>query len=172
MGGHFLQEDLAHFDAPFFQITLQEARSLDPLQRLLLECTYEALENAGIPKQSLARKNVGVFTGGSFSEYEMRNRRDLDTIPMYEATGGAVSLQANRISYYFDFNGPSITVDTACSSSLTALHVACQSLRMGECSVAIVGGAHLNMGPESFAALSQSGYGNIPFLSRCTISDS
>ena len=162
-GGHFLDEDLAYFDAPFFQITLQEARSLDPQQRLLLECTYEALENAGIPKQSLAGQNVGVFAGASFSEYELRNLRDLDTIPMYEATGGAVSLQSNRISYYFDFNGPSITVDTACSSSLTALHLACQSLRLGVCSVAIVGGAHLNLGPESFATLSQSGYGNIPF---------
>lgn len=156
-GGHFLDEDLGRFDAPFFNITLQEARSLDPQQRLLLECTYEALENAGIPKQSLTGFNVGVFAGASFADYELRNMRDPETIPMHEATGNAVSLQANRISYYFDLNGPSLTVDTACSSSLTAVHLACQSLRAGECSVAIVAGAHLNITPEAFISMSSAG---------------
>lgn len=166
-GGHFLDEDLGRFDAPFFNITLQEACALDPQQRLLLECTYEALENAGISKQSLAGHNIGVFAGASFADYELRNMRDPDTIPMHEATGNAVSLQANRISYYFDLNGPSITIDTACSSSLTALHLACQSLRAGECSMAIVGGAHLNIIPEPFVSMSLAGYEDRPSPPIC-----
>ena len=152
-GGHFL-DDPARFDAPFFNITLEEARSLDPQQRLSLECTYEALENAGIPKQSLSGRNVGVFAGASFSDYDVRNLRDLDTVPMHEITGNALSLQSNRISYYFDLRGPSFTIDTACSSSLTALHLACQSLRAGESSAAIVSGAHLNLTPDIFVSMS------------------
>lgn len=155
-GGHFLDDDVSRFDAPFFNITLQEAISLDPQQRILLECTFEALENAGISKQSLAGRNVGVFAGGSYADYEVRNVRDLDTIPMHQATGGAMTMHANRISYYFDFHGPSFTVDTACSSSLTALHLACQSLRNGECSMAVVACAHLNLTPDLFVSMSLS----------------
>jgi acyl transferase domain-containing protein len=155
-GGHFLQEDLALFDAPFFQLTEKEAISLDPQQRLLLECTYEALENGGIPKQSLVGQNVGVFVGGSFADYELNNCRDPDTAPMYQATGCAAALLANRLSYYFDFSGPSFTVDTACSSSLSALHLACQSLRSGESSQAIVASCHLNILPDYFITMSMS----------------
>jgi acyl transferase domain-containing protein len=152
-GGHFLNEDISMFDAPFFNLTEKEAIALDPQQRLLLECTYEAFENGGIPKQSLAGKNVGVFVGGSFADYELRNCRDTDTAPMYQATGCAASLLANRISYYFDFSGPSFTVDTACSSSLTALHLACQSLRDGESSSAVVASCHLNILPGQFGQI-------------------
>ena len=155
-GGHFLEEDLALFDAPFFQLTEKEAISLDPQQRLLLECTYEALENGGIPKQSLVGQNVGVFVGGSFADYELNNCRDPDTAPMYQATGCAAALLANRLSYYFDFSGPSFTVDTACSSSLSALHLACQSLRSGESSQAIVASCHLNILPDYFITMSMS----------------
>lgn len=161
-GGHFLDEDVGRFDAPFFNITLQEARSLDPQQRLALECTYEALENGGLSKQSVAGQNVGVFAGASISDYEMRNLRDPDTIPMHQATGNALSLQSNRISYYFDLTGPSFTVDTACSSSLTALHLACQSLRAGESSAAVVSGAHLSLTPELFISMSNSRYDDPP----------
>lgn len=105
-GGHFIDEDVALFDAPFFQITEKEAISMDPQQRLLLECTYEALENGGIAKDSLRGKSVGVFVGGSFADYELNNLRDPDTAPMYQATGCAGALLSNRISYYFDFSGP------------------------------------------------------------------
>ncbi|ESZ94274.1 polyketide synthase [Sclerotinia borealis F-4128] len=156
-GGHFLEEDLGLFDAPFFNLTEKEAIALDPQQRLLLECTYEALENGGFPKQTLAGKDVGVFVGGSFADYELNNVRDTDTAPMYQATGCAASLLANRLSYYFDFTGPSATVDTACSSSLSALHLACQSLRSGESSHAIVGSCHLNVLPDYFITMSMSG---------------
>ncbi|KAI1346627.1 ketoacyl-synt-domain-containing protein [Xylaria sp. FL0043] len=156
VGGHFLNTDLAAFDAPFFSLTEKEAISMDPQQRLLLECTFEALENAGIPKHHVVGKDVGVFVGGSFPEYESHLFRDPDTIPMHQATGCAYAMQSNRISHFFDFKGPSFTTDTACSSSLVALHVACQSLRTGECEAAIVGGCHLNMLPEFWISFSKS----------------
>lgn len=87
VGGNFLNVDLAAFDAPFFGLTEKEAISMDPQQRLLLECTFEALENAGIPKHSVVGKDVGVYIGGSFPEYESHLFRDSDTIPMHQATG-------------------------------------------------------------------------------------
>ncbi len=87
VGGNFLNVDLAAFDAPFFGLTEKEAISMDPQQRLLLECTFEALESAGIPKHTIVGKNVGVFVGGSFSEYESHLFRDSDAIPMHQATG-------------------------------------------------------------------------------------
>lgn len=87
VGGNFLSVDLAAFDAPFFGLTEKEAISMDPQQRLLLECTFEALENAGIPKHTIVGKDVGVFVGGSFPEYESHLFRDSDTIPMHQATG-------------------------------------------------------------------------------------
>ncbi|KAK2623593.1 hypothetical protein QTJ16_007147 [Diplocarpon rosae] len=155
-GGHFLAEDIGLFDAPFFNVTEKEAISMDPQQRLLLECTYEALENAGIPKRDLSGQSVGVFVGGSFADYELRNCRDTDTAPCFQATGCAQSLLSNRLSYYFDLCGPSLTVDTACSSSLGALHLACQSLRNGESSQAIVASAHLNILPDYFIVMSMS----------------
>jgi hypothetical protein len=89
-GGNFLTHDLAAFDAPFFGLTQQEAISLDPQQRLLLECTFEALETAGIPRHDVVGTAVGVFVGGTFSEYEADSFRDPDTIPMHQATGKRV----------------------------------------------------------------------------------
>ncbi|CAO2647160.1 Nn.00g080820.m01.CDS01 [Neocucurbitaria sp. VM-36] len=155
-GGNFLTHDLRVFDAPFFGFTQQEAISLDPQQRLLLECTFEALETAGIPKHEVVGKDVGVFVGGTFSEYEADLFRDPETIPMHQATGCAMAMQSNRISHFFDLRGPSFTVDTACSSSLVALHTACQSLRTGESSMAIAAGVHLNMLPEFWISYSMS----------------
>lgn len=156
IGGYFLDEDVSRFDAPFFNVTVQEAISMDPQQRLLLETSYEALESAGIPKESLAGRNVGVFVGGNFSDYELRNLRDIETTPVYQATGNAASLQSNRISYCFDLSGPSLTIDTACSSSLVALHYAVQSLRSGESKEALVGGCRLNILPDYFVSMSMS----------------
>ncbi|KAK7959092.1 Reducing polyketide synthase PKS1 [Apiospora aurea] len=158
-GGHFLSDesvDLAAFDAPFFSLTEKEAISMDPQQRLLLECSFEALENAGVPKHTIVGKDVGVFVGGSFPEYESHCFRDTDRIPMHQATGCAYAMQSNRLSHFFDLKGPSFTTDTACSSSLVALHLACQSLRAGESSMAIVGGCHLNMLPEFWISFAKS----------------
>lgn len=87
IGGNFLKEDLGLFDAPFFSLTAQEATSMDPQQRILLECTFEALDSAGIPKHQIVGKDVGVFIGGSFSEYESQSFADSDTIPMHQSTG-------------------------------------------------------------------------------------
>ncbi|KAH6652321.1 putative polyketide synthase [Truncatella angustata] len=156
VGGHFLDFDLEAFDAPFFSLTEKEAISMDPQQRLLLEGTFEALEHAGIPKQTIVGKDVGVFIGGSFPEYESHLFRDSDTIPMHQATGCAYGMQSNRLSHFFDLKGPSFTSDTACSSSLVALHLACQSLRTGESSMAITGGCHLNMLPEFYISFAKS----------------
>jgi acyl transferase domain-containing protein len=100
----------------------------------------------------------GVYIGGSFADYELNNLKDTETAPMFQATGCAASLMSNRLSYYFDLRGPSFTIDTACSSSLSALHLACQSLRMGETSAAIVGGSHLNLLPDYFVTMSTSRY--------------
>lgn len=155
-GGHFLQDDIACFDARFFGITADEARALDPQQRLMLECAYEALENAGLSKKTIAGQDFGVFAAGSFSDYEVNNFRDLQTTPPMQATGCAASFLSNRLSRFFDLHGPSLTVDTACSSSLSALHLACQSLRCGESSHALVGGCHLNLTPDYFISYSLS----------------
>lgn len=157
-GGHFLEEDVGLFDAPFFNVTEKEAISMDPQQRLLLECTYEALEKGGIPMKSLTGKDVGVYVGGSFSDYELNNVRDTETAPMYQATGCASAVLAGRLSYFFDFSGPACTIDTACSSSLSALHLACQSLRTGETSHAVVASCHLNILPDYFVTMSMSRY--------------
>lgn len=155
-GAHFLKESIAKFDASFFNITAEEAKAVDPRHRLLLECVYEALENGGIPMKSVAGQNMGVFVSGTLSHYELQCLRDPDTAPRLQYFGCADSLLANRISYFFDLRGASVTVDTACSSSLAALHLACQTLRAGEVTSAIVGGCHLNIMPEMMAAHSSS----------------
>lgn len=157
IGGSFLTEDVGLFDAPFFNITEREALSMDPQHRLILECTYEALESAGIPKHKLIGKNVGVYAGGSFTDYELNNLRDLDTAPMHQSTGNAPSLLANRVSYYFDFRGPSHTIETACSSSLTALHLAMQSIHRGDSSLVVLASSHLNLLPDHFVSMSSQG---------------
>ena len=151
-----MKDNIASFDASFFNIMAEEAKSVDPRHRLLLECTYEAFENSGIPMSSLAGQDVGVFVGGSLSHYELHCLRDYETAPRLQYMGCADSLLANRISYFFDLRGPSATIDTACSSGLAALHVACQSLRAGEVSQAVVGGSHLNLMPEVLASVSSS----------------
>lgn len=127
---------------------------MDPQQRRLLEVSYEALENAGIPLSSIAGTDVGVFIGGTNSDYSIVFQNDIETLPMFESTGNAASLLSNRIFYCFDLRGPSMTIDTACSSSLIALHNAFRSLQVGECSSAIVGGSNLHVTPNSYVSLS------------------
>lgn len=132
---------------------------MDPQQRHLLELSYEALENAGVTLSRIAGTNVGVFIGGSSSEYRYHVWKDLDNLPMFEAPGNEGSLLSNRISYAFDLRGPSLTIDTACSSSLVALNTAFKSLQAGESSAAIVGASHLNVLPEGSVTLSTTRYG-------------
>lgn len=154
--GGFLGE-IAGFDAEFFGIAPREAQRMDPQQRLLLETTWEAFENAGVPARSLAGRPVGVFVGihSMSSDYFWRQAADLHDIDAYTSTGAAHSMAANRLSYLLDLRGPSIAVDTACSSSLVTLHLACQSLRTGECNIAVVAGVNLMLSPEGSVALSK-----------------
>ncbi|PSN74707.1 reducing type I polyketide synthase [Corynespora cassiicola Philippines] len=135
-GGNFLKEDPAKFDSSFFSIPAYEAISMDPQQRILLETTYKALENAGIPLQNSHQSETGVFVGCMSDDYKVNLHNDIDSLPTYAATGTGQSMLANRLSWFFDLHGPSIAVDSACSSSLMALDLACQSLRCGDSSMA------------------------------------
>ncbi|MEW6491282.1 MAG: beta-ketoacyl synthase N-terminal-like domain-containing protein [Cyanobacteriota bacterium] len=146
--GGFL-EQVDQFDAQFFGIAPREAVYMDPQQRLLLEVAWEALENAGQVVEQLARTSTGVFIGiGNYDYCRLLANRDLARINAYMGTGNALSIAANRLSYLFDFRGPSMAIDTACSSSLVATHLACQSLRSGESNLCLVGGVNLILSPE------------------------
>jgi len=154
--GSFLA-DIDAFDAEFFDISLREAAKMDPQQRLMLEVAWEALENAGIPPTTLRCSQTGVFVGSSLGEYGYLASSDLPAVDAWSNPGGALSIIANRLSYFLDLRGPSVTVDTACSSSLVALHLACQSLRIQDCDAAIVGGVNLLLSPAVFRGFDQSG---------------
>lgn len=154
--GAFL-DDIEGFDADFFDISSREAVKMDPQQRLLLEVAWEALEHAGIPAASLRRSQTGVFAGACFSEYGYLSSTDLPRVDAWSNTGGALSIIANRLSYFLDLRGPSITVDTACSSSLVAVHLACQSLRSGDSNLAMAAGVNLLLSPAVFHGFDQAG---------------
>ena len=144
-GGFLGQVD--QFDANFFGISPREAVRMDPQQRLLLEVTWEALQDAGQVPERLAGTQTGVFIGIATNDYGRLQWNDLARIDAYAGTGNALSIAANRISYLFDFRGPSIAMDTACSSSLVAVHLACSSLRSGESTLAVAGGVNLILSP-------------------------
>jgi acyl transferase domain-containing protein/acyl carrier protein len=147
------------FDAGFFGISPREAALLDPQQRLLLEVTWEALERAGQPPDRLERTPTGVFVAASPSDYARIHEYAgaPKPIEVYDGTGNATCFTAGRISYVLGLEGPCLAVDTACSSSLLAVHLACQSLRAGECDVAIAAGVSLIICPETFIFLSRAG---------------
>jgi acyl transferase domain-containing protein/acyl-CoA synthetase (AMP-forming)/AMP-acid ligase II/acyl carrier protein len=152
--GGFL-DDVEFFDSQFFGISPREAERMDPQQRLLLEVSWEALEHAGQVAKDLAQ--TGVFVGISSYDYAQIQGRNLGNIDAYFGTGIALSIAANRLSYFLDLHGPSVAVDTACSSSLVAVHQACQSLRLGECNMAIVGGVNLMLTPALTITFSHAG---------------
>lgn len=149
-------DDLWGFDPTVFGISPREALQLDPQQRLLLQMTWEALENAGIRPSSLAGSDTGVFVGGSQSDYGQTFFADYAVADSQFATGTALAILSNRISYAFDLRGPSLTVDTACSSSLVALHQAVEALRSGRVETAIVAGINAIASPAAFIAFSQA----------------
>ena len=144
--GGFLDR-VDEFDAAFFGISPREALRMDPQQRLLLEVTWEALQDAGQVPERLAGTQAGVFIGIATNDYGRIQWDDLAQIDAYAGTGNALSIAANRISYVFDFRGPSLAIDTACSSSLVAVHLACTSLRNGESTLAVAGGVNLILSP-------------------------
>lgn len=151
--GGFL-DCIDQFDAHFFGISPREALSLDAQHRLLLEVAWEALENAGQNPDRLAGTQTGVFVGITTNDYaQLLKFNEPDAIDAYHLTGNHPNFASGRISYFFGLQGPTMTVDTACSSSLVTVHLACQSLRAGECGLALAGGVNLILSPfETIAA--------------------
>lgn len=144
-GGFLNQVD--QFDFQFFGISPRESAQMDPQQRLLLEVAWEALEDAGQVPDSLAGSRTGVFVGISTNDYGYLRMGQPQLVDAYTGTGNALSIAANRLSYTFDFHGPSMSVDSACSSSLVAVDLACRSLRDGECSMALAAGVNVILSP-------------------------
>ncbi len=155
--GGFLDR-VDEFDAAFFGIAPREAERMDPQQRILLEVAWEALEDAGQAPERLAGSAVGVFVGLSTNDYGALIRDAPGTADAHALTGNAASIASNRISFAFDFRGPSLAVDSACSSSLVAVHLACESLRRGESSMCLAGGANLILSAELTAQFSRAGF--------------
>jgi len=146
------------FNPQFFGISAREAISMDPQQRLLLEVGWEAIENAAYAPEQLQNSVTGVFIGIYFHDYNrlMWEAGEAAPIDAFCATGNANSIAAGRLSYTLGLKGPSLAIDTACSSSLVSVHLACQSLRLGECNMALAGGVSLLLAPDSTIALSKA----------------
>jgi acyl transferase domain-containing protein len=159
--GHFIQA-VDQFDPEFFGISPREASAIDPQHRLLLEVSWQALERAGQKVERLCAEPVGVFVGIDGHDYEQLMQEHLHQEPnsplaIYTGTGNATSCAAGRLAYTFGFTGPTVTIDTACSSSLVAIHQACNSIRLGECEMAIAGGVKLHLTPEGYMFTSRAG---------------
>lgn len=164
-GGYIKPEYIRYFDPEFFSIAPREAEQVDPQQRMLLELTYEVFEDAHLPISEQRGHKVGVFVGASSQDYARILESDYSAFHPYSLTGLSPAILSNRISYTFDFRGPSISMDTACSSSLVAVHQAVQALRRGESSLAVAGGINLILAPGTQLAfadletvLSSDGY--------------
>ncbi|TCS93647.1 SDR family NAD(P)-dependent oxidoreductase [Hazenella coriacea] len=158
--------DVDQFDPQFFHISPREAEIMDPQERLFLQCVYETLEDGGYTRDNLVLPkeddlashdlggHVGVYVGVMYEEYQLYGAQEQILGRPLVLTGNPSSI-ANRVSYYFNFHGPSIALDTMCSSSLTAIHLACQSLQNGECQVAIAGGVNVSIHPNKYLMLGQ-----------------
>ncbi|MCG6968909.1 MAG: acyltransferase domain-containing protein, partial [Gammaproteobacteria bacterium] len=140
---------LDKFDAQFFEVHAKQANKMDPQLRLLMEVSYEAIKSAGVNPSDLSGTNTGVFVGASSNDADSIFGASIDGLSGYENTGCASSMFANRLSYSFNFTGPSETIDTACSSSLVALHAAMQALALGECDRALVAGCNVILRPNT-----------------------
>nr|ALQ33019.1 putative polyketide synthase [Fusarium succisae] len=150
--GYFIEDDLSRLDASFFSLTKNELERVDPQQRLLLEVTHECLEDAG--EINYRGKQVGCYVGTFGDDWLIMNAKEPLQGGLYATTGGADLMMANRISYEYDFQGPSMVIKTGCSSSAVALHEACRAIQRGDASSAIVGGANMIMTPALTATMS------------------
>ncbi|MET7934865.1 beta-ketoacyl synthase N-terminal-like domain-containing protein [Streptomyces sp. NPDC005322] len=154
--GSFLDQ-VDGFDNAFFRISAREARSMDPQQRLFVEVAWEALEDAGVRTAELPGSRVGLYVGLNTTDYMQTVTRNAADIDLYYGTGNSFSGTAGRLSYFLGVRGPSMAVDTACSSSLTAVHQACQALRLGEAQLAIAGGSNVITTPTVYLSMSAAG---------------
>ena len=157
--GAFLTNDVRAFDADFFGVPPREAKSVDPLQRMILEVIYEALENAGIPSNTLKDSNTGVFIALGNSDYIQARFRsgNLETVDVYDTTGIPFGTACGRVSYLYDLKGTSFALDAACASSMLAVHLANEELNNKKCDTAIVASANLLLTPEPYIGLSKLG---------------
>src|SRR5437773_2472303 len=149
-------EGVDEFDAEFFGISPREATELDPRQRLLLETAWEALERGGVVPSALEGSRTAVFVGIEESDYGGAHGTRLDRLTPYTGLGRMTATAAGRLSYVLGLQGPCLALNTACSSSLVAIHLACQSLRLSECDLALAGGVSLLLSPLGFVALSRT----------------
>ncbi|KAJ5087476.1 type I iterative polyketide synthase [Penicillium angulare] len=166
---YLLAEDVHEFDAKFFSIPPGEAEAIDPQQRILLEVVYEALESSGHTLADLSNSNTGAFVGLMSQDYFALNGHDVNSVPTYAASGTAASNASSRLSYFFNWHGPSMTIDTACSSSLVAVNEAVQTLRNGTSRVAVACGTNLCLSAFTFITLSKLGM--LSPSSRCHMWD-
>ncbi|MGC4093804.1 MAG: beta-ketoacyl synthase N-terminal-like domain-containing protein [Polyangiaceae bacterium] len=157
--GGFVEQPVELFDALFFGMSPREAEYLDPMQRWLLEVSWEALENAGIVPAELSGSDTAVYIGGFTEDIKLLQMApsNRELLGPHAATGSAMTMLANRLSYFYDLRGPSLALDTACSSSLVAVHLACQSLLNGESQLAFAGGVNAMFRPEYTIAESKAG---------------
>lgn len=153
-----LVDNIDQFDPQFFNISPREANTMDPQQRMVLEVSWQALENAGVTGEQLTGSLTGVFMGVSISDYAQILRAQNPTeVDIYAATGGAINAISGRVAYALGLNGPTVSVDTACSSSLVAIHLACLSLRSGETTMALAGGVNAVLNPEPYLSFARWG---------------
>ncbi|WP_045825685.1 SDR family NAD(P)-dependent oxidoreductase [Teredinibacter turnerae] len=150
-------DDVDKFDPMFFNISPREAELIDPQERLYLQTAWEAIEDAGYSRNSISGKQIGVYVGVMWGQYEIYGVQTL-TSANKSITGSSYASIANRVSYFFNFSGPSMAVDSMCSSSLTAIHLACNDIRLGEVEAAIAGGVNLTVHPYKYLNLSQGNF--------------
>ncbi|KAE8402996.1 hypothetical protein BDV37DRAFT_294863 [Aspergillus pseudonomiae] len=156
-GGNFMKGDLGAFDAGFFTINATEAEAMDPQQRLILEASYRALDNAGITMAEASGSKTCVFTGSFCNDYHTLQTKDPMRLPKWHATGTSMNMLSNRVSWFFNLQGPSATVDTACSSSLMAIDLVCQSIWSGNSSMGLAIGSNTILALETSLCLDNLG---------------